>query len=104
MRGFNNINAYKDEQGEIVKIQLQKYTASYEKPELITSLDVVIGGEYVVKPENPLKLKHRDRIVTVHKFVEDHIGNPIKAAVKFKDNGRVGRVDVTDLAALEYKK
>jgi hypothetical protein len=65
----------------------------------VQTVTVVIGGTYVVKPDNPKKMKHRDRIVVVREFLEDHKG--IRALVRFKDDNRFGRIDVEDLENIE---
>lgn len=51
-----------------------------------------LGQEYVVKPDNKQKKKHRDRRIIIHKFLEDG-----RASVKFKDSNRVGKVDLEDI-------
>jgi hypothetical protein len=59
----------------------------------------VVGAEYTVDPLNPQKLKHRGRQCTLLGLVRDDIGTPMKAQVRFLDNGRQGRVDLEDLTA-----
>ncbi|WP_339820666.1 hypothetical protein MKZ15_06170 [Paenibacillus sp. FSL R7-0216] len=59
-----------------------------------------IGDYYTVIPDNPLKMKHRDRTCEIVEFVFDELKNPIKAKVKFEDNNRIGRVDLSDLKTL----
>ena len=58
------------------------------------------GDSLMVKPDNPQKMKHRDRTCRINSFRFDDIGNPIQANVTFLDTNRAGRVDLEDLAAL----
>lgn len=57
------------------------------------------GDQYVVKPRNPRKLKHRGRecvfLDLVPVSVEHH--HDLVAKVRFTDNNRIGRVDFGDL-------
>lgn len=57
---------------------------------------VEVGKEMVVKPLNKQKLKHRDRRVIINKITEDGFKGT-SATVKFLDNNRTGKVDITDL-------
>ena len=58
---------------------------------------IIIGKDYVVKPRNPRKLKHRDRECTVSSFMKkDDVTNI--AIVKFHDNDHFGRVELTRLS------
>jgi hypothetical protein len=98
MKKFNNFNAFTDGNGNVIKVAVQRYSFTSDKPKLESSLDIEIGGVYIVKPDNPRKLKHRDRIVTVRGFVLDDIGNPTEVSVKFHDNNATGKVDIADLA------
>jgi hypothetical protein len=60
---------------------------------------VRIGGEYVVKPLNPRKKKHRDRPCVVIGFVPVSEQHPrdVVAKVRFLDNNRTGRAELGDL-------
>lgn len=58
-----------------------------------------IGGEYIVKPLNPQKKKHRDRPCVILDFVPVSEQHPrdIVAKVRFLDNNRMGRAELSDL-------
>lgn len=58
-----------------------------------------IGGEYIVKPLNPQKKKHRDRPCVILDFVPVSEQHPkdIVAKVRFLDNNRMGRAELDDL-------
>ncbi|WP_419884989.1 hypothetical protein [Paenibacillus sp. B-A-8] len=48
-------------------------------------------------PDNPLKLKHRDKVGVLMGFKIDHLNNPVKARIKFDETERIGFVDLVDL-------
>lgn len=52
---------------------------------------------YKVIPDNPLKLKHRDKVGVLMGFKIDHLNNPVKARIKFDETERIGFVDLVDL-------
>jgi hypothetical protein len=58
-----------------------------------------IGGEYIVKPRNPQKEKHRDRPCVILDFVPVSEQHPrdVVAKVRFLDNNRMGRAELGDL-------
>lgn len=58
-----------------------------------------LGCDYIVKPSNPRKLKHRNRECTISSFVKIDEVSSI-AVVKFHDNGHFGRVKLADLMDL----
>lgn len=89
------IKAYENSISEIQKIVVNKLIDGQKK-----RIHIKIGKQYIVIPSNPLKKKHRDRIVTIRKFMSDRHG--IIVSVKFQDNNRVGRVPVDELYPLEY--
>lgn len=96
---FIEVNALKDSDGSIRAVIVKKYGNPTDGVHKVT---VVVGGTYIVKPKNPLKKRNRDRIVVVRKFIDDR--NGIKASVRFKDNNRLGRIDVAELENIEKSK
>jgi hypothetical protein len=58
-----------------------------------------VGEEYVVQPLNPNKKKHRGRHCVILDFVAVSEFHPkdIVAKVRFLDNNRVGRAELSDL-------
>lgn len=56
---------------------------------------VTVGSRYRVEPLNPAKLKHRGRAGVVESLAGEPFLN--EATIRFDDNGRCGRVDVSDL-------
>lgn len=71
--------------------------ALYGSAEQKTTLK--IGGEYVIKPLNPQKKKHRDRLCIILDFlpVSEQHPRDVIAKVKFLDNNRTGRAELNDL-------
>lgn len=61
------------------------------------TIEVKIGARYHVEPQNPLKLKHRDRYCVLLELLDDQVD------VRFEDNGRRGRVDLSDLVQAPAK-
>ena len=59
-----------------------------------------VGKAYVIQPLNPRKKKHRNRECEIVGFVTDSSGHTL-AKVRFRDNGRIGKVDLSDLVSLE---
>jgi hypothetical protein len=59
-----------------------------------------IGKEYVIQPLNPRKTKNRDRRCVLLEFapVSQHEPDYIKAKVRYLDSGRIGRIELEDLA------
>jgi hypothetical protein len=61
--------------------------------------EIETGKEYIVQPLNPRKLKNRGRHCLVLDFVpvsEAH-PNDIVAKVRYIDNNRIGKVNLSDL-------
>lgn len=58
---------------------------------------------YTVKPQNPLKFKHRDRECILLNIIPrtEHDSVDRVAQVRFVDNQRVGHVDLGDLVPLD---
>lgn len=92
MRG-NEIKAKQIEKGIIKECTIKKH----KDGKSISKVNLVYGGVYKVVPDNPNKLKHRDREGILMGFKLDDLGNPMSARIKFDDTGRVGYVDVEDL-------
>lgn len=63
---------------------------------------IEVDRHYLVKPQNTRKLKHRDRecilldVIPVSESRSDSV-----AKVRFLDNNRQGRVDLSDLVPLD---
>jgi hypothetical protein len=65
-----------------------------------------VGSEYRVDPLNPAKLRNRARICRVLDFVpvsESH-SQSIVAKVRYLDNNRVGRAELSDLVPIDEKE
>ena len=63
------------------------------------TVKLTVGKDYCVKPINPLKKKHRDRVCTILEFDDEFV--PLNVKVKFLDNGRIGKVCCSDLVPVE---
>lgn len=63
---------------------------------------IEVGRQYVVKPHNKQKLKHRDRECVLLDVVPVSEFHPrdLVAKVRFLDNNRIGRTELDDLAPL----
>lgn len=57
--------------------------------------EITIGATYQVEPLNARKKKHRNRVCTILGFDDGFFGG--QALVRFHDNNRKGKVDMTDL-------
>lgn len=57
------------------------------------------GNEYIVRPLNPRKKKHRGRLCVILDFVPVSEFHPVDtvAKVRFIDNNRIGRAELSDL-------
>ena len=64
-------------------------------------MTLTIGNEYLVAPLNSRKKKHRDRVCVILDFVPVSESHPrdLVAKVRFRDNNRVGRVELEDLTS-----
>lgn len=92
---ISKIITYTNEEGDVEKADVNVRINSKNETRKYT---VSIGSEYIVKPINPLKKKHRDRHVIVRKILDTH--NGVIAQVQFKDTKRIGRVDIDELVPL----
>lgn len=54
-------------------------------------IKATVGKRYLVSPMNPKKMKHRGRTCVIESL------EGRDAEVRFDDNHRLGRVDITDL-------
>lgn len=60
---------------------------------------VTKGNTYRIEPMNSQKKKHRDRVCTILEFDDDFM--PQEASVRFHDNNRVGKVNLSDLVPVD---
>ena len=62
-------------------------------------VEIETGKEYIVQPPNPQKLKNRGRHCLVLDFVPVSESQPdyIVAKVRYTDNNRIGKADLSDL-------
>ncbi len=62
-------------------------------------IEIETGKEYVIEPLNPQKLKNRGRHCLVLDFVPLSESQPdyIVAKVRYTDNNRVGKTELSDL-------
>ncbi|QDV67679.1 hypothetical protein Poly24_13810 [Rosistilla carotiformis] len=63
------------------------------------TVTLTIGETYRVEPLNPQKKKHRGRVCAILEFDDDFM--PGFASVRFHDNNRVGKVDLSDLVPID---
>jgi hypothetical protein len=59
-----------------------------------------VGKEYVIQPLNPRSTKNRNRKCILLGFVavSEHEPDYIKAKIRYLDNNKVGRAEITVLA------
>lgn len=62
---------------------------------LVNGVELIKNNEYIILPDNPKKLKHRNRKCTLISIEDDIM--PRTAEVKFLDTKRVGTVELIDL-------
>ena len=62
---------------------------------LVNGIELIKNNEYIIIPDNPKKLKHRNRKCTLMSIEDDIM--PRTAEVKFLDTKRVGIVELIDL-------
>lgn len=62
---------------------------------LVNGVELIKNNEYIIIPDNPKKLKHRNRKCTLISIENDFM--PRTAEVKFLDTKRVGIVELIDL-------
>lgn len=62
---------------------------------IVNGVELILNNEYIIAPDNPKKLKHRNRKCTLISIVND--STPTTAEVKFLDTKRVGIVELIDL-------
>lgn len=88
------IDFFMDRRGKVTACMVNTYINDQQH----YAVKIELGKEYVVRPLNALKKKHRDRRCIVIGFIQDDTGVPVDARVKFLDTNRTGRVSVRDLA------
>ena len=64
----------------------------------LRKVEVIRGNKYICDPLNPLKKKNRGRIC---KLVDHDSWCPVEAFVIWEDSGRMGKVDIGELVAIE---
>lgn len=89
-RHINKMTFVKNSKGNLT-CRIDTYDKDGNK---LYSRKLTYGEVYIVQPQNPQKLKHRDRLCEIIDLEEDHTG---QVKVKFLDNKRVGKVDLNDL-------
>ncbi len=62
---------------------------------IVNQTELIIGKKYIIKPDNPRKLKNRDRVCILVELEDDFM--PQKAKVQFLDTKRKGNIDLIDL-------
>lgn len=62
---------------------------------LVNGVELIKNNEYIIIPDNPKKLKHRNRKCILISIEDDFM--PRSAEVKFLDTKRVGIVELADL-------
>lgn len=68
---------------------------NYKGNIIANGIELIIDKKYIIRPENPKKLKHRDRTCILIEIENEF--QPQKALVKFLDTKRNGKVDLIDL-------
>lgn len=66
---------------------------------LVNGVELIQNNDYIIIPDNPKKLKHRNRKCTLISIENDFM--PRTAEVKFLDTKRVGIVELIDLKNME---
>lgn len=66
---------------------------------LVNGVELILNNDYIIIPDNPKKLKHRNRKCTLISIENDFM--PRTAEVKFLDTKRVGIVELIDLKDME---
>lgn len=62
---------------------------------LVNDVELILNNQYIIIPNNPKKLKHRNRKCTLISIENDFL--PETAEVKFLDTKRIGIVDLIDI-------
>lgn len=89
---FHSTNIYRNEDKTIKKVVI----TTTKQEEILKEISIEIGKEFIVKPNNRQKLKHRDRRGIVQNFsVSEKHG--LRVGFKFLDTNRIGKVDIEDL-------
>ncbi|MHA7582060.1 hypothetical protein ACX12E_16965 [Paenibacillus vandeheii] len=88
-----DIKSYSEESGKPLKCTIK----ALHKGELVRKVTLEYGGIYKVVPDNPNKLKHRDKVGMLVGFKVDRLNNPLKVRIKFDETGRIGYVELEDL-------
>lgn len=79
-------------------IETMEVASAYGKARRRVILEV--GKEYIIQPLNPRSTKNRDRKCILLGFVavSEYEPDYIKAKIRYLDNNKVGRAEITDLA------
>jgi len=54
-------------------------------------VELLSGKKYIIQPDNPRKMKHRNRICILIEVDDNFM--PTCANVKFEDTNRIGKID-----------
>jgi hypothetical protein len=92
MNTFYNTN-FKERNGQVIECEVQKF----QDGKIVQSVTLRIGS--ICKMEKNLigESENRTREGTIQGFIQDDIGNPIWAAVRFFDTNRLEEIELREL-------
>jgi len=97
-RGKNIRRQCMDDKSDVIMVVGSGYAKKSSR-----EVEMVVGRKYQVPPANPSKKKHRDRVCVLLDIIPISESHPMDlvAKVRFMDNNRIGRVDLSDLVPSE---
>ena len=93
---LTDIQKYFDDNGEIEKVKVTKYLGE----KVISKFVIKPGDEFIIKPFSHNGLKNKDRLISIINFYDDEKYG-LRANVKYLDNGRRGKADLSDLEKIK---
>ncbi|WP_431785888.1 hypothetical protein [Paenibacillus lactis] len=83
---------------EVVKGKVLKCSLKvFKNGEMLRNVSLEYGKAYRVIPDNPRKMKHRDKVGVLVGFRNNEHGDVYQARIKFDETGKIGFVDIGDL-------
>ena len=95
---LSNIRCLVGNEGNIVAMKVQTTNGD----NTVRKLTLRIGGEYVVSPLNPKKMKNRGRRVLIRDFTRTEKGDA-EIRVKYLDNNKAGKAIAEDLDVIDLE-
>lgn len=87
------VKSYEVVEGVVVKCSVN----AFKNGELLRKVRLERGKSYIIVPDNPRKMKHRNRVGVLLGFRNNEYGDVYQARIKFDRTGKVGFVDIEDL-------